>query len=136
MSWLWQGDNGSALCVSECKTYLRPKNRVMYPFTHASCGTVEYRCPLPRSTMACPNTTGKHSFVLVYNPYFYRLLNQYRFSGTNDEGIFVPDEIPGGVPPRYKCAPLRRGMGGICTMCCRHHSVQIFFCFLLCLFIF
>jgi hypothetical protein len=40
MSWLWQGDNGSALCVSECKTYLRPKNRVMYPFTHSSCGTV------------------------------------------------------------------------------------------------
>jgi hypothetical protein len=54
--------------------------------------TVEYRCPPPRSTMACPNTTGKYSFVLVHNPYFYRLLNQYRFSGTNDGGTFVPDE--------------------------------------------
>jgi hypothetical protein len=31
-----------------------------------------------------PATTGKCSFVLVRNPHLYRVLNRYRFSGTND----------------------------------------------------
>jgi hypothetical protein len=33
------------------------------------------------------------------NAHLYRLLNRYRFSGTNKGGTFVP----GGVSPRYKC---------------------------------